>query len=152
MEATCWDVMLGILQVWLCVLMGFIMFPAMFGVSLGFTDVYIKVLVKILEVKLSTSRGWTNWVICVYNMLLFLSRSNITLDLLVQPKKNVHTIPFTPDALFYPLQPGHAGWLMLACMSISAKIFTKNKYLKSQYKLQMISMQNDKSLEKCKFS
>ncbi|KAG7321076.1 hypothetical protein KOW79_015491 [Hemibagrus wyckioides] len=49
MEATCWDVMLGILQVWLCVLMGLIVFPAMFGVSLGFTDVYIKVLVKTLE-------------------------------------------------------------------------------------------------------
>ncbi|KAK3524176.1 hypothetical protein QTP70_021874 [Hemibagrus guttatus] len=49
MEATCWDVMLGILQVWLCTVMGLIVFPAMFGVSLGFTDVYIKVLVKTLE-------------------------------------------------------------------------------------------------------
>ncbi|MCI4386684.1 hypothetical protein PGIGA_G00065200 [Pangasianodon gigas] len=49
MEATCWDVMYGILQVWLCAVLGLIVFPAMFGVSLGFTDFYIKVLVKTLE-------------------------------------------------------------------------------------------------------
>ncbi|XP_053505450.1 glycerol-3-phosphate acyltransferase 3 [Ictalurus furcatus] len=49
MEATCWDVMFGILQMWMCALLGLIVFPAMFGVSLGFTDLYIKVLVKTLE-------------------------------------------------------------------------------------------------------
>ncbi|KAF4077535.1 hypothetical protein AMELA_G00209180 [Ameiurus melas] len=49
MEVTCWDVMFGILQVWMCALLGLIVFPAMFGVSLGFTDLYIKVLVKTLE-------------------------------------------------------------------------------------------------------
>ncbi|MCJ8740905.1 hypothetical protein PDJAM_G00064410 [Pangasius djambal] len=49
MEATYWDVMFGILQVWLCAVLGLIVFPAMFGVSLGFTDLYIKVLVKTLE-------------------------------------------------------------------------------------------------------
>lgn len=57
MEATSWDVMFGILQVWFCAVLGLIVFPAMFGVSLGFADVYIKVLVKTLEVKLSTRRG-----------------------------------------------------------------------------------------------
>ncbi|KAM9451321.1 glycerol-3-phosphate acyltransferase 3 [Clarias gariepinus] len=49
MEATCWDVMVWILQLWLCAVLGLIVLPAMFGVSLGFTDVYIKLLVKTLE-------------------------------------------------------------------------------------------------------
>jgi len=46
-----WDVALVLFQVWLSIVVGLIMLPAMFGVSLGFTDIYIKVLVKILEVK-----------------------------------------------------------------------------------------------------
>ncbi|XP_060791953.1 glycerol-3-phosphate acyltransferase 3 [Neoarius graeffei] len=49
METTYWDVMFGILHVWLFAVMGLILFPTMFGVSLGFTNLYIKVLVKILE-------------------------------------------------------------------------------------------------------
>ncbi|KAI5622554.1 glycerol-3-phosphate acyltransferase 3 [Silurus asotus] len=49
MEVTYWDVIFGILQMWLCAVMGLIVFPAMFGVSLGFTDLYIKVLVKTLK-------------------------------------------------------------------------------------------------------
>lgn len=46
-----WDVALVLFQLWLSIVVGLIMLPAMFGVSLGFTDIYIKVLVKILEVK-----------------------------------------------------------------------------------------------------
>ncbi|KAK2827369.1 hypothetical protein Q7C36_018295 [Tachysurus vachellii] len=49
METTCWDVMFAILLVWLYAVMGLIMFPAMFGVSLGFSDVYIRVLVNTLK-------------------------------------------------------------------------------------------------------
>lgn len=45
-----WDIACVLLQVWLSVVVGLIMLPAMFGVSLGFTDLYIKVLVKTLEV------------------------------------------------------------------------------------------------------
>lgn len=46
-----WDVALVLFQLWLSIVVGLIMLPAMFGVSLGFTDIYIKVLIKILEVK-----------------------------------------------------------------------------------------------------
>lgn len=46
-----WDVAFVLFQVWLSIVAGLIVLPAMFGVSLGFTDIYIKVLVKILEVK-----------------------------------------------------------------------------------------------------
>lgn len=49
MEGSSWDVVLVVLEVWLCVVLGLIVLPAMFGVSLGFTDLYIKVLVKTLE-------------------------------------------------------------------------------------------------------
>ncbi|XP_051537387.1 glycerol-3-phosphate acyltransferase 3-like isoform X2 [Myxocyprinus asiaticus] len=44
-----WDIASVILQGWLLIVVGLIMLPAMFGMSLGFTDIYIKVLVKILE-------------------------------------------------------------------------------------------------------
>ncbi|XP_076835541.1 glycerol-3-phosphate acyltransferase 3 [Brachyhypopomus gauderio] len=44
-----WGLALVLLEVWLCVLLGLIVLPAMFGVSLGFTDAYIKVLVRVLE-------------------------------------------------------------------------------------------------------
>ncbi|XP_051733728.1 glycerol-3-phosphate acyltransferase 3 [Ctenopharyngodon idella] len=44
-----WDVAFVLFQVWLSIVAGLIVLPAMFGVSLGFTDIYIKVLVKILE-------------------------------------------------------------------------------------------------------
>lgn len=46
-----WDIAFVLFQVWLSIVVGLIVLPAMFGVSLGFTDIYIKVLVKILEVK-----------------------------------------------------------------------------------------------------
>ncbi|GAA6105568.1 glycerol-3-phosphate acyltransferase 3, partial [Tachysurus ichikawai] len=49
METTCWDVMFATFQVWLYAVMGLIMFPAMFGVSLGFSDLYIRVLVRTLK-------------------------------------------------------------------------------------------------------
>ncbi|XP_051960555.1 glycerol-3-phosphate acyltransferase 3 [Xyrauchen texanus] len=44
-----WDIASVIFQVWLSIVVCLIMLPAMFGVSLGFTDIYIKVLVKTLE-------------------------------------------------------------------------------------------------------
>ncbi|ROL47516.1 Glycerol-3-phosphate acyltransferase 4 [Anabarilius grahami] len=44
-----WDVAFVLFQVWLSIVVWLIVLPAMFGVSLGFTDIYIKVLVKILE-------------------------------------------------------------------------------------------------------
>lgn len=46
-----WDIAFVLFQVWMSIVAGLIVLPAMFGVSLGFTDIYIKVLVKILEVK-----------------------------------------------------------------------------------------------------
>uniref|UniRef100_A0A8C2GHM6 Glycerol-3-phosphate acyltransferase 3 n=1 Tax=Cyprinus carpio TaxID=7962 RepID=A0A8C2GHM6_CYPCA len=48
MEAA-WDIAFVLFQVWLSIVVGLIMLPAMFGMSLGFTDIYIKVLVKTLE-------------------------------------------------------------------------------------------------------
>uniref|UniRef100_A0A671M844 Glycerol-3-phosphate acyltransferase 3-like n=1 Tax=Sinocyclocheilus anshuiensis TaxID=1608454 RepID=A0A671M844_9TELE len=44
-----WDIAFLLFQVWLSIVVGLIVLPAMFGVSLGFTDIYIKVLVKTLE-------------------------------------------------------------------------------------------------------
>uniref|UniRef100_A0A673N646 Glycerol-3-phosphate acyltransferase 3-like n=1 Tax=Sinocyclocheilus rhinocerous TaxID=307959 RepID=A0A673N646_9TELE len=46
-----WEIAFVLFQVWLSIVVGLIVLPAMFGVSLGFTDIYIKVLVKTLEVK-----------------------------------------------------------------------------------------------------
>lgn len=45
-----WSAALGLLQLWIFVVVFLIMLPAMFGLSLGVTGVYIKILVKILEV------------------------------------------------------------------------------------------------------
>uniref|UniRef100_A0A3B4WWE9 Glycerol-3-phosphate acyltransferase 3 n=1 Tax=Seriola lalandi dorsalis TaxID=1841481 RepID=A0A3B4WWE9_SERLL len=45
-----WSVAVGVFQVWMFVVVFFIMLPAMFGLSLGVTGVYIQILVKILEV------------------------------------------------------------------------------------------------------
>lgn len=44
-----WSVAVGLLQLWMFVVVFLIMFPAMFGLSLGVTGVYIQILVKILE-------------------------------------------------------------------------------------------------------
>ncbi|XP_047229547.1 glycerol-3-phosphate acyltransferase 3 [Girardinichthys multiradiatus] len=44
-----WCVAVAIFQLWVFVVVFFIMFPAMFGLSLGVTGVYIQILVKIFE-------------------------------------------------------------------------------------------------------
>lgn len=44
-----WSVALGLLQLWMFVVVFLIMLPAMFGLSLGVTGVYIQILVKVLE-------------------------------------------------------------------------------------------------------
>ncbi|XP_028274046.1 glycerol-3-phosphate acyltransferase 3-like isoform X2 [Parambassis ranga] len=44
-----WCVALGVFQLWLFVVVFFITLPAMFGLSLGVTGLYIQILVKILE-------------------------------------------------------------------------------------------------------
>ncbi|XP_024286914.1 glycerol-3-phosphate acyltransferase 3 isoform X1 [Oncorhynchus tshawytscha] len=44
-----WSITTLLLQVWFSVMIGLIMIPAMFGLSLGVTSVYIQILVKILE-------------------------------------------------------------------------------------------------------
>ncbi|KAM6984855.1 glycerol-3-phosphate acyltransferase 3 [Aplochiton taeniatus] len=44
-----WGVAQWFLQVWLSVVLGLIMLPSMFGLSLGVTGLYIKILVKILK-------------------------------------------------------------------------------------------------------
>lgn len=45
-----WGVVVGVFQLWMFVVVFLIMLPAMFGLSLGVTGVYIQILVKILEV------------------------------------------------------------------------------------------------------
>ena len=45
-----WDIACLLIQLWFSVVVGLIMLPAMCGASLGVTEIYIKVLVKILEV------------------------------------------------------------------------------------------------------
>ncbi len=59
-----WRVAAGVFQVWVFVVLFLIMLPAMFGVSLGVTGVYIQILVRILEVteagvSLSECGVWT---------------------------------------------------------------------------------------------
>ncbi|XP_016894386.1 glycerol-3-phosphate acyltransferase 3 [Cynoglossus semilaevis] len=44
-----WSLVVSVFQVWMLVVVCFIMLPAMFGLSLGVTGVYIQILVKILE-------------------------------------------------------------------------------------------------------
>ncbi|XP_068190584.1 glycerol-3-phosphate acyltransferase 3 [Antennarius striatus] len=44
-----WQVAAGVFQVWIFVVVFLIMMPAMFGLSLGVTGVYIQILVQILE-------------------------------------------------------------------------------------------------------
>ncbi|KAJ0044152.1 hypothetical protein NL108_009187 [Boleophthalmus pectinirostris] len=44
-----WSLAVGFLQLWMFVVVFLIMLPAMFGLSLGVTGVYIQILVKILE-------------------------------------------------------------------------------------------------------
>lgn len=51
-----WGVVVGVFQLWMFVVVFLIMLPAMFGLSLGVTGVYIQILVKILEVLKRTSR------------------------------------------------------------------------------------------------
>ncbi|KAG7217783.1 hypothetical protein INR49_020915, partial [Caranx melampygus] len=44
-----WSLAVGVFHVWMFVVVFFIMLPAMFGLSLGVTGVYIQILVRILE-------------------------------------------------------------------------------------------------------
>lgn len=46
-----WAMVLAGLKVWVCVIVALLMVPAMFGFSLGISETYMKILVKILEVK-----------------------------------------------------------------------------------------------------
>uniref|UniRef100_A0A8C9T4E9 1-acylglycerol-3-phosphate O-acyltransferase 9, like n=1 Tax=Scleropages formosus TaxID=113540 RepID=A0A8C9T4E9_SCLFO len=45
-----WDLTFAVVKAWFSVVVTFIMLPAMFGVSLGITELYMKILVKTLEV------------------------------------------------------------------------------------------------------
>lgn len=42
----------AVFQLWLLIVVFFIVLPAMFGISLGVSGVYIQVLVRILQVRL----------------------------------------------------------------------------------------------------
>ncbi|MBN3311875.1 GPAT3 acyltransferase, partial [Atractosteus spatula] len=44
-----WKVTFQVLSVWFTLVVGLIMLPAMFGISLGITEVYMKILMKTLE-------------------------------------------------------------------------------------------------------
>lgn len=46
-----WGVAISVLRMWFSLVVGLIMLPAMFGVSLGITESYMKVLIKTLKVK-----------------------------------------------------------------------------------------------------
>lgn len=45
-----WRLAVDVFQAWVFVVLFLIMLPAMFGLSLGVTGVYIQILVKVLEV------------------------------------------------------------------------------------------------------
>ncbi|XP_063050629.1 glycerol-3-phosphate acyltransferase 3-like [Engraulis encrasicolus] len=44
-----WGTVMSVAKVWFSLIVGLIMFPAMFGVSLGITETYMKILIKTLE-------------------------------------------------------------------------------------------------------
>lgn len=46
-----------ILSIWLTLVLGFILLPSAFGVSLGISEIYMKILVKTLEVSTSREAG-----------------------------------------------------------------------------------------------
>lgn len=46
-----WAGMLWTLKIWLYLIVGLIMIPAMFGFSLGISETYMTILVKTLEVR-----------------------------------------------------------------------------------------------------
>uniref|UniRef100_A0A3B3BFY9 Glycerol-3-phosphate acyltransferase 3 n=1 Tax=Oryzias melastigma TaxID=30732 RepID=A0A3B3BFY9_ORYME len=50
-EPPCWAVAAAAFQLWALVVVFFIVLPAMFGVSLGVSGVYIQILVRILQVR-----------------------------------------------------------------------------------------------------
>lgn len=45
-----WAGVLWAMEIWLYLIIGFIMIPAMFGFSLGISETYMTILVKTLEV------------------------------------------------------------------------------------------------------
>ena len=54
-----WAGALSALKIWLYLIVGLIMIPAMFGFSLGISEIYMNILVKTLEV-LSTVQHYVN--------------------------------------------------------------------------------------------
>lgn len=48
-----------ILSTWLTLVLGLILLPSAFGVSLGISEIYMKILVKTLEVSSRTSESLT---------------------------------------------------------------------------------------------
>lgn len=63
----------SVFQVWVFVVVFLIMLPAMFGLSLGVTGVYIQILVKILEVteadSLLSDMSYLSLAVCNTGML-----------------------------------------------------------------------------------
>lgn len=47
-----WAGTLWVLKIWLCLIIGLIMMPAMFGFSLGISETYMTILIQTLEVLL----------------------------------------------------------------------------------------------------
>lgn len=68
-----WCVAVAVFQAWVFVVVFLIMLPAMFGLSLGVTGVYIQILVKILEVteadSLLSDMSYLSLVVCNTGML-----------------------------------------------------------------------------------
>lgn len=73
-----WCVAVGVFQVWVFVVVFLIMLPAMFGLSLGVTGVYIQILVKILQV--------TSVFFSLFSLLEF------SLLVLVCPRENLPAV------------------------------------------------------------
>ena len=67
-----WGTALALFQVWISVLLCLVMLPAMFGLSLGVTGVYIKILVRILEVSTPAfiPPPMSNCIYCFYCIMM----------------------------------------------------------------------------------
>uniref|UniRef100_A0AAQ5WY90 Phospholipid/glycerol acyltransferase domain-containing protein n=1 Tax=Amphiprion ocellaris TaxID=80972 RepID=A0AAQ5WY90_AMPOC len=102
-----WSVAAAVFQLWMFVVVFLIMLPAMFGLSLGVTGVYIQVLVKILEVTNHTLLTIKNTEAHFNSLWLIFKNSKMTQNLskmiqdLCKMSRNLSQMTKDLDVLFF---------------------------------------------------
>ncbi len=87
-----WAVIFPVLRVWFPGVVVLIMLPAMFGISLGITETYMKILIKTLEVGEMGKH-------CLLNNI-YISSENLTISVKYQLTKNLN-VPFRKKKYIY---------------------------------------------------